>query len=71
MDFDQLNVETTEFLRKLRLFSEKTPVQITENTVECLIGVIVCVEQLIAIAEIIPTDGKIGTSLPASNGHVS
>lgn len=68
MDF---NVETTEFLRKLRLFSENTPIQITENTVECLIGVIECAENLIAVAEIIPNDGKIGNGLSPSNASVS
>lgn len=71
MDFNQFNIEATTFLRKLRMFSENTTIQITENTVECLIGVIECVEQLIAVAEIIPTNSAIDTGLSLSIGNVS
>lgn len=58
MDINRFNIETTTYLRELRMFSEQNSIQINEHTTDLLMDVVQSIDQLIANAEIIPTNNK-------------
>lgn len=58
MDINRFNIETTTYLRELRMFSEQNSIQINEHTTDLLMDVVQSIDQLIANAEIIPTNYK-------------
>lgn len=58
MDINRFNIETTTYLRQVRMFSEQNSIQINEDTIELLTNVVQSIDQLIATAEVIPAKNK-------------